>query len=198
MQSVTTGVKNASLTGWNVTEATSELTTDTIKKLEGGVASGVYTLYKSNGYVIAAVVVGEDNEASKNLVYVSSSSVNYEAYDKANDEWTWTREVIIDGEKAELTEVGDSLTYLGKMNKGEWYQVKYNAKGEVIDVLDGDTTSEDKGNYDDWSLKVGTDYQTDITKLYQTIKDGKDSILYTQSFIDKTLCQQGSFSGLLC
>ena len=192
VQSVTTGVKNASLTGWNVTEATSELTTDTIKKLEGGVASGVYTLYKSNGYVIAAVVVGEDNEASKNLVYVSSSSVNYEAYDKANDEWTWTREVIIDGEKAELTEVGDSLTYLGKMNKGEWYQVKYNAKGEVIDVLDGDTTSEDKGNYDDWSLKVGTDYQTDITKLYQTIKDGKDSILYTQSFIDKTPTMKGS------
>ena len=192
VQSVTTGVKNASLTGWNVTEATSELTTDTIKKLEGGVASGVYTLYKSNGYVIAAVVVGEDNEASKNLVYVSSSSVNYEAYDKTNDEWTWTREVIIDGEKAELTEVGDSLTYLGKMNKGEWYQVKYNAKGEVIDVLDGDTTSEDKGNYDDWSLKVGTDYQTDITKLYQTIKDGKDSILYTQSFIDKTPTMKGS------
>ena len=138
------------------------------------------------------MVVGEDNEASKNLVYVSSSSVNYEAYDKTNDEWTWTREVIIDGEKAELTEVGDSLTYLGNMLKGEWYQVKYNAKGEVIGVLDGDTTSEYKNNYKDWSLEDDKDYETNITELYNTIKNGKDSILYTESFTDKTPTMKGS------
>ena len=190
VQSVTTGVKNASLTGWNADEAKANTKVD--GTAPAAAASGVYTLYKSNGYVIAAVVVGEDNEASKNLVYVSSSSVNYEAYDKTNDEWTWTREVIIDGEKAELTEVGDSLTYLGNMLKGEWYQVKYNAKGEVIGVLDGDTTSEYKNNYKDWSLEDGKDYETDITDLYDTIKDGKDSILYTESFTDKTPTMKGS------
>ena len=190
VQSVTTGVKNASLTGWNLAEAKANTKVD--KQEPTTAASGVYTLYKSNGYVIAAVVVGEDNEASKNLVYVSSSSVNYEAYDKTNDEWTWTREVIIDGEKAELTEVGDSLTYLGNMLKGEWYQVKYNAKGEVIGVLDGDTTSEYKNNYKDWSLEDGKDYETDITELYNTIKNGKDSILYTESFTDKTPTMKGS------
>ena len=190
VQSVTTGVKNASLTGWDESEAKANTKVDGTAPTTA--ASGVYTLYKSNGYVIAAVVVGEDNEASKNLVYVSSSSVNYEAYDKTNDEWTWTREVIIDGEKAELTEVGDSLTYLGNMLKGEWYQVKYNAKGEVIGVLDGDTTSEYKNNYKDWSLEDDKDYETNITELYNTIKNGKDSILYTESFTDKTPTMKGS------
>ena len=46
---------------------------------------------KENGYIIAAVVVGEDAAASKNLVYAHTDDVEMESYDKTADEWTWTR-----------------------------------------------------------------------------------------------------------
>ena len=67
VDSVTTGVKNASLKGWNATTAATKVSTTSITVNSSNVASGVYTLYKSNGYIIAAVVVGEDNESRLRL-----------------------------------------------------------------------------------------------------------------------------------
>ena len=187
VDSVTTGIKDASLTGWNENTAKDKTITQAMKDAKATfdiASSGVYALYKSNGYIIAAVVVGEDNAASKNLVYVNSGSVSMEAYDSAKDEWTWTREVIIDGEKAELTEVGDDLTYLDAMGQGKWYQVKYNAKGNVVGVVN-DTTNTT------WSLTKATgttkdkagDYVETIEYLENAINNsGKDTVLYNQKF----------------
>ena len=187
VDSVTTGIKDASLTGWNENTAKDKTITQAMKDAKATfdvASSGVYALYKSNGYIIAAVVVGEDNAASKNLVYVNSGSVSMEAYDSAKDEWTWTREVIIDGEKAELTEVGDDLTYLDAMGQGKWYQVKYNAKGNVVGVVN-DTTNTT------WSLTTATgtakanagDYVENIEYLENAINNsGKDTVLYNQKF----------------
>ena len=191
VDSVTTGVKNASLTVWGTntvdTKTTLYGTGDTGVINGSGTSSspydysyasyGAYTLYKSNGYIIATVVVGEDNAASDNLVYVNSGNVEMEAYDKAADEWTWTRKVIADGEETELKVVGDKLDYIGKdaangnMKQYGWYQVKYNAKGEVVGTTPVAT-----------ALTEGTDLVTSIDNLYQTINDGKDTILYTEGF----------------
>ena len=190
VESVATGVKNASLNAWSKTEITA-----TGAKFDGmtTVSSGVYTLYKSNGYIIATVVVGEDNAASKNLVYVNSDSVEYEAYDKANDEWTWTRKVIIDGEEATITEVGSKLQYIGaSMAKNGWYQVKYNAKGEVVGVLNDSTT-------DTWSLVTNNgsnagDYVKNIANLNNAINGtgSKDTVLYSQGFNANVPTMKGS------
>ena len=183
VDSVTTGVKNASLTAWGSDSAdTSTTPTATGKTVYRGadagyVSYGTYTLYKSNGYIIATVVVGEDNAASDNLVYVNSGNVEMEAYDKAADEWTWTRKVIADGEETELKVVGDKLDYIGKdagngnMKQYGWYQVKYNAKGEVVGTTPVAA-----------ALTEGTDLETSIGDLYQTITTGKDTILYTEGF----------------
>ncbi|MCI7734537.1 MAG: S-layer homology domain-containing protein [Dysosmobacter sp.] len=131
VDNVTTGVKNASIETWTEKEAQ-----DDVKKGEtwADTSYGVYTLFKDNGYVIAAVVVGEDAASTKNLVYAHTSGVELESYDKTEDEWTWTRKVIFEGEEITLTEKSDSLSELNKMNKGNWYQVKYNAEGNVISV----------------------------------------------------------------
>ena len=190
VESVATGVKNASLNAWSKTEITA-----TGAKFDGmtTVSSGVYTLYKSNGYIIATVVVGEDNAASKNLVYVNSDNVEYEAYDKANDEWTWTRKVIIDGEEATITEVGSKLQYIGaSMAKNGWYQVKYNAKGEVVGVLNDSTT-------DTWSLVTNNgsnagDYVKNIANLNNAINGtgSKDTVLYSQGFNANVPTMKGS------
>ena len=186
VENVTTGVKNASIDLWNTPAVTNSK--------EGGyadtvgtpgvvqAASGAYVLYKDNGYVIAAVVVGEDGEASKNLVYVNSDKLASESYDKAADEWTWTREAIYNGEKITLTEVGSTLKYLKNMDENTWYQVKFNAKGEVIGA-----TSE--GTSPKWTLKKATgtttattgDYVEDIANLAFAINNSKDTILYAET-----------------
>ena len=190
VENVTTGVKNASIDLWNTPAAANtangsyaeSYTTTGVTSPILQAASGAYVLYKDNGYVIAAVVVGEDGEASKNLVYVNSSKLASESYDKAADEWTWTREAIYNGEKITLTEVGDSLQYIGtkagqgNMQEHTWYQVKFNAKGQVIGA---DTVGS-------WSMTTATgesaattgDYVTNIDYLAYAINHSKDTILY--------------------
>ena len=175
VDNVTTGVKNASIDLWKDIAAVKAGNTD-YKDAEYA-SSGAYILYKDNGYIIAAVVVGEDGESSKNLVYVNSDKLTSESYDKTADEWTWTREVIYNGEKTVLTEVGDSLSYIGvkagqgNMQQYGWYQVKFNAKGEVIDAKLASAPG---------VLKIN-EYVDDIANL-KTAIDDKDNVLYTQTF----------------
>ena len=174
VDSVTTGVKNASIDLWKDLAAVKSHGYSSADYA----ASGAYVLYKDNGYVIAAVVVGEDGEASKNLVYFDNDKLTSESYDKAADEWTWTREAIYNGEKITLTEVGSTLKYLDKPGKYSWYQVKYNGKGEVVGIANESTP---------WTLTTAThatdktkagDYVKDIAFLNNAINNSKDTVLY--------------------
>ena len=168
VENVTTGVKNANLKTYTEKEAQKEASSTT--NTWADTAYGVYTLYKDNGYVIAAVVVGDDAAAAKNLVYVNSDKPSLESYSSADDEWTWTREVIYNGEKIELTEKGDSLTYLGsdQMDQDEWYQIKLNSNGEVIGTELAATALDQPYEY----------IQT--TKDIETAIDKNDTVLYEQ------------------
>ena len=94
----------------------------------------MYTLFGDNGYVIAAIVVGEDDGVSSQYAYVYNDGADKEHWDKTNKEWTWTRDVIIDGEVVTLTEVGDSLSQIDTMAKNNWYEVKFKANGNVKSV----------------------------------------------------------------
>ena len=139
VDNVTTGVKNASIKTWNADQAKKDVDSkwDETTPDWGGASFGVYTLFKDNGYVIAAVVVGDDAASTKNLVFSHKKDVELESYDKTEDEWTWTRKVVnAKGEEIVLTEKSDSLSELNQMKKGLWYQVKYDAKGNVIEVDD--------------------------------------------------------------
>ena len=196
VDSVTTGVKNANIDVWGHTndctadnlceickvDAKDVKGTTAVKDTKGNnYSNGVYTLYKDNGYIIASVVVGEDAAASKNLVYVHSSDVEQEGYDKTADEWTWTRKVISDGQEIELTEVGDSLTYLDHMDRYSWYQVKFNANNEVISV---EKASD--------AVLGANEYVDDISELQDALDAGEDTILYTENFLDDQPTMRGS------
>ena len=128
VESITTGVKNANLVMENLAN-------------ENGYrapAAEIYTLYNDDGYVIAAVTIGENDGASSSYAYITSSQPNREAYDANTEEYTWTREAVVNGEIVELREVGDTLEYLSRANmkQGEWYEVKYDADGNVRKVED--------------------------------------------------------------
>ena len=134
VDNVTTGVKNASIETYTYADARKD--SGATGATDAHTSYGVYTLFKDNGYVIAAVVVGDDAASTKNLVYSINNSVELESYDKAEDEWTWTMKAVdAKGQEITLTEKSDSLSELKKINtKGVWYQVKYDAKGNVVSV----------------------------------------------------------------
>ena len=188
VDSVTTGVKNASIETSLIAAVredadANEITNTTNAKKH--TSYGVYTLYKNNGYVIAAVVIGDDAASTKNLVYVNSSKVELESYDKTEDEWTWTRKAIsAQGKEIELTEKGDSLSHIGKtdMLEGNWYQVKYDAKGNVVDTALASA-----------KLTAGTEYIKTFKAIGNAI-DKEDTVLLERGDIqkDKVLSLKGS------
>jgi hypothetical protein len=174
VNSTATGVKNASYEVYT-TEAATKLEADKNAGVAVGTAVaaayGTYVLYKSNGYVVAAVTVAEDGEASKNLVYVTSGGVTRESYDKATDKWTWSREVVYDGELIELLEVGDSLEYLDAMQKYNWYQVRLNADNEVIKTpVLAHTALKHNAEYTDLTSKIETAINAKTTVLFEASK----------------------------
>jgi hypothetical protein len=96
----------------------------------------IYTLYKDNGYIIAAVTVeAEDDGVSKTYAYIRTDDVKRERYNKADDEWTWVREAIVGGKIVDLTEVGGGtdLSELEDMEQGKWYELKMDADDNVKD-----------------------------------------------------------------
>ena len=93
----------------------------------------IYTLFDEDGYVIAAVTIGENQGTTTNYAYITSARPNSEEYNSSTDEWTFTREAIVNGEFVELVEVSDAVDVLSStsMEKGNWYKIKYDADGHV-------------------------------------------------------------------
>ena len=130
IDSVTTGVKNVDISTMTQAEMVADAKASTG---DADLLKGVYFLYKDNGYIIAAVVLGEDEGTSKNLVYVTSSKIASESYNKTTGKWTWTREVAYNGEFVTLTETNDEgVSEIKDMTQYAWYEVKYNADGNVV------------------------------------------------------------------
>ena len=137
------------------------------------ISYGTYVLFGDDAYVIGAVVVGEDAGSTSNFVYTISGNANRESYSSADDEYTWTRPVALDGQEDELTYVGDSLKEIGNttttghkgdaMVGGEWYFVRYYADGTVKDAVQVPATA-----------AVGSEYQRYV--VAGTIADAVDAI----------------------
>ena len=128
---IVTGVKNASFTvyGWDKAAEAAKVTTT---RTSANTSWGTYALYKDNGYVIAAVVVGESDTVSSDLAYVVSKNVSSESYNKTTKTWTWTRDVVINGEKVEVVETNDTgLSVLKNLSQYSWVTLKYTANGDV-------------------------------------------------------------------
>ena len=191
VDNVTTGIKNASIKTWDATQAKKDVDSkwNETGKNWPGVSHGVYTLFKDNGYVIAAVVVGDDAASTKNLVFSHKKDVELESYDKTEDEWTWTRKVVnAKGEEIVLTEKSDSLSELNKMVKGLWYQVKYDAKGNVISVEPASTALD----------ATAKEYITSFTNIENAVNDNDTVLLEmvetktVHNALDKKLTLKGS------
>ena len=192
VDSITTGVQNASLKAWN-----GQKVVDSSNNFTGvddeHAAQGVYTLFKDNGYVIGAVVVGEDDGATTNYAYVISESgkdgLNMEAYDDTTEEYTWTRDVVVNGEVVELTEVDDGNPEIAGMTQNNWYEVKYYADGTVrsvtrINTDDGDRTVDSYEFYAQ-NDNIGNKFIGKIEKVEKSFDQGFDTVVLFENLMTK-------------
>ena len=217
VETLSTGIEATDLIVWDNAKAATEaddVKTTAYAPIVATASSGVYTLYNDDGVIIAAMVVGEDNGASKNLVYVHSGDVDFEAYDEADDNrasgdglFTWSRKVISNGEEITLTEISEGNSVLARMQKYHWYQVKTNGEGELIAGFQLPNVDENGDQIDDGSdLKVAgltrfedlaLDYHnTDVPEtgdkkigeIAYTVQNGKGTVLYhNKEFINSSL-----------
>ena len=191
---VSTGIQNVNLKAWN---ANAVINSDTAYT---GVAAantshGVYTLFDDDGYVIAAVVVGEDDGTTTNYAYVTSDSMNRESYDKEKDEYTWSREAIVNGELVTLTETGSSNPELRGMVRGSWYEVKYYADGTVrrvteikVDATPGDNTVNNYEFYAGATSGISGNYPKFIglIEYVEEASDDNDTVVLYQDLTAQT------------
>ncbi len=182
--SVSTGVENTNLTAWTNAKAQTQADSDNNKVIGTPgpapmTSSGIYGLYNDEGLIIAAVVVGEDAGTAKDLVYVHSSGLKEEIDNgssktrAANDGlWTWTREVIRNGEVVLLTEVGDYYNgdhSLANMDQYKWYQIRTNGEGNVIEAKEASILN----------TQTGSRYVTEYDKINDKVEEaGVDTVLY--------------------
>ena len=87
VDSVAVGIDNVDIRSWTKDDVQKKFA-EVANLDKDEVSHGVYTLYDEDGYIIAMVVVGEDNGANDSLVYIHNDTVARESYDKNTEEWT--------------------------------------------------------------------------------------------------------------
>ena len=79
---VATGIQNVSLKAWDAAAGAGRRRNDKAGVALGDISNGVYTLFDDDGYVIAAIVVGEDDGTTANYAFVTTTSMSREGYER--------------------------------------------------------------------------------------------------------------------
>ena len=156
----TTGVKNVSIDLWTVANKDSSKILNAAGKNADnvGTTEGAFCVYK-NGYIIAAVVIGDNGATSDSYAYIYGGITN-ERYVKAEDVYYWSVKAVVAGEVTSITFKSDLPSDELEM---DLYKVSYDANGYAVNAEKA-TCKQDKGNDYDW-----IDYfNPDNTKLIST------------------------------
>ena len=101
---------------------------------------GVFALYDSDKYIIAAVIIGEDNNTTDSYAYAIKSAQN--EYKDSNDNYYWDFEAVVDGKITTLTVKEKGTTVLrdtianavGEKKLGAYsmFKLTYDKDGYVV------------------------------------------------------------------
>ena len=123
---VYTGVQNVEI------EVTSTATADTAIT-DTKLHDSIYTLYDKNGYIIAAVILGDAKGGDANLVYVKTAAT---AEEKNGDDYYWEFDAVVDGEIETLTVKSKFKSTINNLKPGHVQEVRYDGEyvTNVVDV----------------------------------------------------------------
>lgn len=112
-----------------------------------------------------------------------------EAYDDTTEEYTWTRDVVVNGEVVELTEVDDGNPEIAGMTQNNWYEVKYYADGTVrsvtrINTDDGDSTVDSYEFYAQ-NDNIGNKFIGKIEKVEKSFDQGFDTVVLFEDLMNQ-------------
>ncbi len=180
----TVGIANTDMTTWTGAQIYDKFTGT---KPDGAsneylMPSGVYTLFNNKGYVVASIVIGEDNGIATNLVLVNSKDIKEERFEADSakaataGEWVWSREVIDlnTGEVGKIYEKGDTPSVIDNVSLPQYSiaQIKLNGDNYV--------TGANKG-----AAITGAAYETNIANLENTIStSNKDLVAFKSTAIN--------------
>ena len=169
-----TGVQNVDIKVFNTSDnklSTDDMLPDSYNKIK--TQPGVFALYDSDKYIIAAVIIGEDNNTTDSYAYAIKSAQN--EYKDSNDNYYWDFEAVVDGKITTLTVKEKGTTVLrdtianavGKENLGAYsmFKLTYDKNGYVVGAEQIDDVKE--GNSD---------------KLYDRLDFGKSTIVDGDKF----------------
>ena len=198
VESVTTGIANVSVLVKELGDVNvgTGVVDDTVDGYEMPEAE-IYTLFDDEGYVIAAITIGENQGTTTNFAYITSDRVMSEEYKGDSDLWVFTREAIVNGKIVDLTEVGDSVDVLDDLDQGDWYKIKYDADGYVrgYEVIEGKLTNADP---EDGYIDNALDFETavdakDLVLLDQDLTAGYNYLSFRNGSLYVTTAQKTGF-----
>ena len=152
-------MKNVSIDLWTKTNNESNILKAAGKNADTvGTTQGAFCVYK-NGYIIAAVVIGDNGATSDSYAYIYGGITN-ERYVKAEDVYYWSVKAVVAGEVTSITFKSDLPADKLEM---DLYKVSYDANGYAVNAEKA-TCKQANGTDFDW-----IDYfKPDTTKLIST------------------------------
>ena len=171
VDSVTTGVRNVDL---SIVDLTDVEDTHGVDIWNVPPTDEIYTLHDKDGYIIAVVTIGEDQGTTTNYAYITGG-VKQETYGADKDEWSWLRPAIVNGKAVELREVGDGLNLLDGLTVGAWYEIRYDADGNVRKVTGPITFP---------AYVTGNEFIGNVNDIQTAIDDNVDTLLAFLDYCD--------------
>ena len=171
-----TGVQNVDIKVYN--------TTDNLLDNDVGATPsakpGVFALYNKDLYVIAAIIVGEDNNTTDSYAYAIKSAQN--EYKDSNDNYYWDFEAVVDGKITTLTVKEKGTQVLKNKIKDNigtsaysMFKLTYDKDGYVVDAEQIKATGAGAGSqklYDGADFDDSTIVDGDIFKVYDVYHVG--------------------------
>ena len=155
-------------------------------KLSGksGISNVIFACYDEDGYVIGAVVLGEDVNNTKNFAYGIDKDAMSEYVKDDDGYYYWDFEAVVDGEIKTLTVKTEYTSVITKIRssivtgEGAMLELTYDKDGYVVDAL----VLEDGMTYDGKAEEFiyGNDEYTVTTEYTENYK------LYLVDVTDKT------------
>ena len=165
-----TGVQNVDIKVYNTTD--NLLDNDVGAKPSA--KPGVFALYNKDLYVIAAIIVGEDNNTTDSYAYAIKSAQN--EYKDSNDNYYWDFEAVVDGKITTLTVKEKGTQVLKNKIKDNigtsaysMFKLTYDKDGYVVDAEQIKTTGVGAGSqklYDGDDFNDSKIVDGDIYKVY--------------------------------